>query len=410
MSADFKPADSVVVVGAGHGGFQLGVSLRHNGFTGRIQVVNDEPFRPYQRPPLSKTYLKGEGGIESIAFRPDQFFADQQIEMVADRAVAINRAGHHVRLASGTTLDYGHLVLATGAHNRRLEAAGDLAGVAYIRTLEETEALRLALPSVKRVVIVGAGFIGLEFAATARAKGLPVDVVELGTRVMGRAVSPAISDFFRARHEASGIRFHFGAQVVRCESESGRISGVVLDNGETLAADLVVVGIGIVPNTLLAAEAELEVAGGVVVDEHLLTADASISAIGDCALFPHPAAHGLLRLESVQNANDQARCVAARLTGKPHAYVDLPWFWSDQGPDKLQIAGLTGGYDSVVLRGDPATNAFSVFCYRGQQLLGVESVNRAADHMVARRALGAGRNIPAEAAADPGVDLKKLAA
>ncbi len=221
--------------------------------------------------------------------------------------------------------------------------------------------------------MIGAGFIGLEFAATARGKGMEVDVVELGVRVMARAVTAEISEFFQARHAAAGIRIHLGVQVTSIEADGPKVTGVSLSDGRHLPADLIVVGVGVLPNVELAAEAGLPVASGIIVDEHLLTSDPNISAIGDCALFASPRFGGSLRLESVQNATDHARCVAARLTGKTEVYDGLPWFWSDQGPDKLQIAGLTTGYDRVVVRGDREQNAFSAFCYKGAQLVGIES-------------------------------------
>lgn len=396
---------SVVIVGAGHAGFQLAASLRQSGHAGAITLINNEPYLPYQRPPLSKTYLKGPGGPDSVMFRPATFFADQRIDLVAGEVAAINRAAKAVRLTTHQTIAYGHLVLATGARNRAL-AIGD-ADVAGIRNLADTEALRARLPGLTRVTIVGAGFIGLEFAATARALGLEVEVIELSARAMARAVCEPVSAYFRARHEAAGVRFH----VETLAQEMARRDGVVtmrLNNGEVIETDLVVAGVGVIPNIELAVEAGLRTASGVVVDAQLLTDDPDISAIGDCAEFPCVQANAPLRVESVQNATDQARCVAARLTGKPHAYVALPWFWSDQGSDKLQIVGLTAGYDSVVLRGDPADGAFSAFCYRGEQLLGIESVNRAGDHVVGRKLLGAGRNITQAQAADAGFDLKSL--
>ena len=397
----------VIIIGAGHAGFQLAASLRQSGFAERIALLNDEGHLPYQRPPLSKAYLKGTGGPDSLMFRPDKFYRDQNIDLIVDHATSIDRQARKVVLASGTSLDYGHLVLATGARNRLLDIPNaNLEGVRYLRILDESEALRHLIGSGQRVVVIGAGFIGLEFAATARAKGMEVDVVELGARVMARAVTAEISEFFQARHAAAGIRIHLGVQVTSIEADGARITGVSLSDGRHLPADLIVVGVGVLPNVELAAEAGLPVASGIVVDEHLLTSDPNISAIGDCALFASQRFGGSLRLESVQNATDHARCVAARLTGKVEVYDGLPWFWSDQGPDKLQIAGLTTGYDRVVVRGDRAQNAFSAFCYKGGQLLGIESVNRAGDHMFGRRLLGANGSITPEQAADSSFDLK----
>jgi 3-phenylpropionate/trans-cinnamate dioxygenase ferredoxin reductase subunit len=397
----------VLIVGAGHAGFQLAASLRQHGFGGRIGLINDEAHLPYQRPPLSKAYLKGEGRPDSLTFRPEKFYRDQNIELIADRAVAIDRAARRLSLASGAALDYGHLVLASGARNRLLDIPNaNLKDVLYLRTLDESEALRQRIASAQRVVVIGAGFIGLEFAATARAKGLEVDVAELGARVMARAVTAEISQFFQDRHTAAGIRIHLGVQATSIESDGVNVTGVSLSDGRHVPADLVVVGVGVLPNIELAAQAGLPVAAGIIVNEQLLTSDPDISAIGDCALFASPRFGGSLRLESVQNATDHARCVAARLTGDARTYDGLPWFWSDQGPDKLQIAGLTTGYDQVVVRGDRKQNAFSAFCYKGEQLLGIESVNRAGDHMFGRRLLAANGSIRPEQAADAGFDLK----
>ena len=397
----------VLIVGAGHAGFQLAASLRQAGYDGPVFLINDEGHLPYQRPPLSKAYLKGGGGPDSLMFRPDKFYREQNIELIAGRAVAVDRGARRLLLASGSPLDYAHLVLATGARNRLLDIPNaNLEGVRYLRTLDESEALRQRLASGQRVVVIGAGFIGLEFAATARAKGLEVDVLELGTRVMARAVTAEISEFFQGRHTAAGIRIHLGVQATSIESDGGKVTGVSLSDGRHVPADLVVVGIGVLPNVELAAEAGLPVASGIIVDDQMLTADPDISAVGDCALYTSRRFGGSLRLESVQNATDHARCVAARLTGDAKHYDGLPWFWSDQGSDKLQIAGLTTGYDHVAVRGNPGEGSFSAFCYKSGQLVGVESVNRAGDHVFGRRILGINGSITPEQAADTGFDLK----
>ena len=398
---------AVLIVGAGHAGFQLAASLRQHGFAERVCLINDEAHLPYQRPPLSKAYLKGEGRPDSLMFRPEKFYRDQNIELIADRAAFVDRAARRLLLASGAFLDYGHLVLATGARNRLLDIPNaNLADVRYLRTLDESEALRQRIGSARHVVVIGAGFIGLEFAATARLKGLEVDVVELGARVMARAVTAEISDYFQARHSAAGIRIHLGVQATAIEADGADVTGVSLSDGRHLPADLVVVGVGVLPNVELAAEAGLPVAAGIIVDEQLLTPDPNISAVGDCALFRSPRFGGSLRLESVQNATDHARCVAARLTGDARTYDGQPWFWSDQGDDKLQIAGLTTGYDRVVVRGDREQRSFSAFCYKSGHLVGVESINRAADHVFGRKILAMNRSIEPEQAADLSFDLK----
>lgn len=401
----------VLIVGAGHAGFQLAASLRQAGFAEPIGLINDERHLPYQRPPLSKAYLKGGGGGDSLMFRPQKFYRDQNIELIDGRAVAIDRAARKLLLASGTSHEYAHLVLATGARNRLIDIPNaNLEAVRYLRTLDESEALRQRLVSRQRVVVIGAGFIGLEFAATARVKGLEVDVLELAPRVMARAVTAEISEFFQARHRSAGIRIHLGVQATSIEGEGGKVTGVSLSDGRHIPADLVVVGVGVLPNVELAAESGLPVASGIIVDEHLLTSDPNISAIGDCALYASPRFSGSLRLESVQNATDHAKCVAARLAGGAKPYDGSPWFWSDQGSDKLQIAGLTTGYDHVALRGSPEEGAFSAFCYKGQQLVGIESVNRAGDHMFGRRLLAANGSITPEQAKDLDFDLKRALA
>src|SRR6516165_2612184 len=401
----------VLIVGAGHGGFQVALSLRQLGFKERICLINDEAHLPYQRPPLSKAYLKGSGGPETLMFRPEKFYADQRIELIADRAVTIDRAARKLKLASGAALDYGHLVLATGARNRLLDIPNaNLPNVRYLRILDDSEDLRKRIAASKRVVVIGAGFIGLEFAATARIKGLEVDVLELANRVMARAVTAEVSDYFQARHAAAGVRIHLGVMATAIEADGDKVTGVSLSDGRHIPADLVVVGVGVLPNVELAKEAGLPTASGIIVNDHLLTRDPNISAIGDCALFESPRFGGSLRLESVQNATDHGKCVAARLTGDDKVYDGQPWFWSDQGDDKLQIAGLTTGYDKVVLRGSPSQKAFSAFCYKEGRLIGIESVNRAADHVFGRKLLGMNRSVEPERAADPAFDLKSALA
>jgi len=402
---------AVAIAGSGHAGFQVAASLRQLGFSEPIYLINDEGHLPYQRPPLSKAYLKGTGGPESLMFRPQKFYSDQNIELISDRAVSIDRASRKLKLATGASFDYAHLVLATGARNRLLDIPNaNLPDVRYLRILDDSEDLRKRMASSKHVVVIGAGFIGLEFAATARIKGLEVDVLELASRVMARAVTAEISEYFQTRHAAAGVRIHLGVQATAIEASGDKVTGVSLSDGRHIPADLVVVGVGVLPNVELAAEAGLPVASGIIVNEHLLTTDPNISAIGDCALFESPRFGGSLRLESVQNATDHARCVAARLTGDDKVYDGQPWFWSDQGDDKLQIAGLTTGYDRVVLRGDPAQKAFSAFCYKAGKLVGIESVNRAGDHMFGRRLLPMDRSIEPEQAADQSFDLKRALA
>jgi 3-phenylpropionate/trans-cinnamate dioxygenase ferredoxin reductase subunit len=404
---------AVVIVGAGHAGFQLAASLRQHGFDGKVVLIGDEPALPYQRPPLSKDYLDGKIGFDLLLMRPETFFTEHRIELVSGLAVReIDRAGKAAVLANGQRLGYDHLVLATGARNRVPPLPGsELDGVCYLRNLAETEDLRERLAAARHAVVIGAGFIGLEFAAIASGKGVSVHIVELVDRVMARVVCPETSAYFADAHRATGVEFSFGARVERLGGDGGRVTHVVLADGRTLPADLVLVSIGVVPNEELAAAAGLAVENGVRVDEQLSTADPAISAIGDCASFP--SRHSLrnpVRLEAVQNAADHARCVADRLMGKPQPYVALPWFWSEQGAQRLQIAGLTTGFQQVVLRGDCERGEYSAFCYAGDRLLGIESINKPADHAFARRLLAAGCSVTPAQAADESFDLRAAAA
>ncbi|ACL55372.1 NAD(P)/FAD-dependent oxidoreductase [Methylobacterium nodulans] len=400
----------IVVVGTGQGGFQLGASLREGGYQGPVTLIGDEPGLPYGRPPLSKAYLMGKTDAAGLLLRAPGYYAEHGLTIRSgERVAALDRAAQRVELASGERLPFDHLVLATGARNRPLPVPGaDLPGVHQLRSLAEADALKAALAGVTRVAVVGAGFIGLEFAAVCSSKGLSVTVIEGLDRALARAVSPIMAGAITASHEAAGARLLFGAQV---EAIAGRerATGVVIRGGGTVEADLVLIGIGVLPNQDLAEAAGLPMGNGIEVDAMLSTADPAVSAIGDCASHPSPHADGArVRLESVQNAVDGARCVAARLTGRPAAYTAVPWFWSDQGPLKLQIAGLSTPADAAVTRGAPGAS-FSVFRYREGRLVCVESLNRPADHMIARRLLQAGTSLSPEQAADPGFDLKAFA-
>lgn len=404
-------AGRIVIVGAGHGGVQAAASLREEGYEGPIALISDDTHAPYQRPPLSKAFMKGEATAETLILRGPAYYAEKSIDlMLGERAVGIDRAAHTVALASGKALDYAHLILATGAVPRPINFAGaELEGVLALRDIDDAARLKGQLEAARNVVVIGAGFIGLEFAATAAAKGATVQVVEVAPRVMGRAVSQTISDFYAEAHRGFGVHLHLGVGVEAIAGAQGRATGVHLTDGRRLAADLVVVGIGILANEALAAAAGLTVDNGIVVDESLTTGDPDISAIGDCCAHPNFYAGRLFRLESVQNATDQARVVALKLVGKPARYDALPWFWSDQGDLKLQIAGLNMGCDQFVTRGDPASRSFSVFGFSGGRLRVVESVNRAADHMIARRLIASGAPLTLDEAADPAVDLKARA-
>jgi 3-phenylpropionate/trans-cinnamate dioxygenase ferredoxin reductase subunit len=400
----------VAVVGAGQAGFQAASSLRQEGFGGRIVLIGDEPGLPYQRPPLSKSYLAGDSGLDELWLRPEAFYEKQEIELVTGKAVtALDRARRCLVLASGGTIECDHLVLATGARCRMLPVRGaELDGVFALRTLADADVLRERLAQAREVVVVGAGFIGLEFAAVAIAAGAAVHVIEVTHHPMGRVVSAPTSRFFTEAHRAWGATISLGTGVAQVLGDGRRATAVELSDGRVLPADLVLICIGVVPNSELAHDAGLATDNGIVVDEFLATGVPEIAAIGDCANFPTRFAEGRVRLESVQNAVDQAREVAARIAGKRlTSYDKVPWFWSDQRELKLQIAGLTAGHDTAVLRGDPKGGSFSVFCFSGERLIGVESVNRPADHIVARRLLAlADPGLTPAQAADESYDVK----
>jgi 3-phenylpropionate/trans-cinnamate dioxygenase ferredoxin reductase component len=401
-------ASTVAIVGTGQAGFQAAASLRQDGFAGRIVLIGDEPVSPYQRPPLSKSYLAGDSGLDELWLRPETFYAKQEIDLVAGETVtAIDRAERRLRLASGGEVSWDHVVLATGARYRPLPVPGaELDGVLPLRTLADADILRERLDRAREVVVVGAGFIGLEFASVAIARGAAVHIIEVTEHPMGRVVSAPISRFFTDAHRRWGAQISLGTGVSRILGAAGRVTGVETTDGWRLPADLVLICIGVIPNSELAGEAGLAVDNGIVVDQYLATEDPAVFAIGDCANFPTPFAVGRVRLESVQNAVDQGRSVAAHIAGQPAPYDKVPWFWSDQGDLKLQIAGITTGHDSSVLRGNPEGGHFSVFCFRAGRLIGVESVNQTADHVVARRLLAGDPGLAPEQAADESYDLR----
>jgi len=398
----------VAIVGTGQAGFQAAASLRQDGFAGRIVMIGDEPVPPYQRPPLSKSYLARDSGLDELWLRPESFYAQHQIEVLArETLTAIDRTERRLQLASGAELSWDHLVLATGARFRPLAVPGaELDGVLPLRTLADADILRERLDQAREIVVVGAGFIGLEFASVAITRGASVHIIEVTQQPMGRVVSATISRFFTDAHRRWGAEVSLGTGVRRIMGAAGRVTGVETTDGQYLPADLVLICVGVIPNAELARGAGLAVDNGIIVDEYLATADPRVFAIGDCANFPTPFATGRVRLESVQNAVDQGRCVAGQIAGKPAVYDKVPWFWSDQGDFKLQIAGITVGHDTAVLRGDAEGGHFSVFCFRAGRLIGVESVNQTADHVVARRLLAGDPRLTPEQAADVSYDLR----
>jgi 3-phenylpropionate/trans-cinnamate dioxygenase ferredoxin reductase component len=398
---------SVVIVGAGQAGFQTAASLRQSGFEGAVMLVDDEPGMPYQRPPLSKAYLLGKTDRDALSFRPEKFFHDNCIKLVHDRATEFDRTNRRVKLRSGASLSYDHLVLATGAHNRALPVPGvELDGVFGLKSVADADALAARFKVARRAVVVGAGFIGLEFAAVASEAGVRIEVLELTDRPMLRAISKDMSDFFAAAHRRRNVHFHFGQGLARIDGAAGKVVGVELTGGLRLPTDLVVFGIGVAPNLQLAAEAGLDIANGIKVDSYLVTSDPAISAAGDCATYPSHHAGGEIRLESVQNAADHGRAVAARLVGKPAPYSAVPWFWTDQGDLKLQMVGLSAGYDTTVTVGDPAQSSFSILLFRRGRLTAVESVNRPGDFMAARKLLAREPTLSPAQAGVEGFDLR----
>jgi 3-phenylpropionate/trans-cinnamate dioxygenase ferredoxin reductase subunit len=400
----------IVIAGAGQGGFQVAASLRQDGFDGEILLVGDEPGLPYQRPPLSKEFIK-TGHAERLLFRNADFYQKNAIDYRDGRRVtAIHRAEKTVEVDDGARHGFDHLVLAVGARNRRLPIPGiDLEGVLQLRTLADAERIRAAIAPGLSLVVIGGGFIGLEIAATAAAGGAKVTVLEATDRLMSRVVSPAISEHFLAMHRAAGVDVRLGcmARGIRGD-DRGRAGAVEVGEGEAVDADIVLVSAGIVPNVEIAEAAGLYLQDGIRVDDTMATEAPEVSAIGDCASFPIGDEGVHIRLESVQNAIDQAKCVVQRLLGKPEAYDKVPWFWSDQAAYKLQIAGLTAGADHQVARPSEDGAKLTVHCFRHGALIGVETVNAPADHMVARRLLALPQAPTLETIEAKGYDLKAV--
>ncbi|MBS0343337.1 MAG: FAD-dependent oxidoreductase [Proteobacteria bacterium] len=403
----------IVIIGGGHAAAQLCAGLAEAGQGSRVHLVCEESCEPYHRPPLSKTFLKSADQATQ-PHRPAQWFQDSGIHMhLGDPAVAIDRAARTVTLRSGAVLPFERLVLATGSRARRLAALGDAAldNVITLRAADEALRLRDRLAQAQQVTVLGGGFIGLEVACTALALGKKVRVIEVAPRLLGRAVSPALSEHVLQTHRAAGMEIVLGAGVGGFQVEGGRLASLEV-NGQSQAVDLLVLGIGAVPETALAQAAGIECADGVVVDAHMQTSDPSVLAVGDCTRFPDRRGGRALRLESVQNANDQARTAVATLTGAPRAYDALPWFWSDQGSLRLQMAGLvpaegTPGFVTV-RRPGPNDTAFTLLHYVDGQLVCAESVNAPVDHMMTRKLLEAGKSPAPEQAADAAVPLKSL--
>ncbi len=400
-----------IIIGAGHAGSQAAVSLRQEGFSGEIVLINDEPDIPYHKPPLSKAYLKApEQG--ALVLRPESVYRDNRIEMLFGHSVAaVSLSDRTATLDDGRVLTWSHLVFATGARARLPDVPGvDLDGVVTLRRLDDARRIAERMGAVKNVVIVGGGFIGLEMAHSALALGKDTVVIEAAPRVLGRSVSTYVSAHVEGRSRAAGIALLTGVGLAAVEGDGGRVTGVRTVDGKLYPADLVVMGVGAVPNVELAAQAGLALDNGIVVDEHMRAGAPDVYAIGDCVSYEHFHAGRRVRLESVQNATDQARHVARSIMGRDTPYKEVAWFWSDQGDMKLQTAGLSFDADRHILAGSPEDNAFSVFHFAGEKLVAVDSINKPADHMIARRLLAAGVS-PTEADIAAGAGrLKELIA
>lgn len=413
-------ARSVLIVGACQAGVQIAASLREYGYQGHITMVSDETHLPYQRPPLSKALLKGEVTADSLILRSPDFYEQQGIDLVlGERILSVTRTGDRgegvARTDAGRLIDFDRVALTVGSSPRRLGVPGaDAHGVLYLRNMDDAVTLGECLSQAKQVVVVGGGFIGLEVAASARLLGKEVSVVLPADRLMARAVGEVASDFFRGEHEARGVRVHTQTSVSEVLADcDGAVRGILTTRGAEIPADLVVVGIGADPRVGLAAQFGLTVDDGIVVDEYAVASDGYTVAAGDCANMPNPLSHGhgaeRMRLESLNNATEQAKIAAASLTGKRTPYLTVPWFWSDQYDLKLQVAGVADGFDHVVLRGDVTERRFSVLYYAGAALIAAECVNSPADFTLIRGAMLRGHTIPERVAEDRAVSLRGAA-
>ena len=412
MSDPAAPSSAhVVILGAGHAGGTAAALLRQYGHAGPITLVGEEPIPPYQRPPLSKAWLKGEADADSLALKPLEFYAEHAIDFRAGvRAVQLKRSEKTVLLSDGSTLSYDVLIIATGARAIALPLPGaDLPGVMALRTAADAEQLKAAVGPGKTLAVVGGGYIGLEVAASGRALGAQVVVLEREERLLARVACNALSDFFRSYHEAHGVRFELGCSVVGFEGE-GHVSGVKLASGQVIACDAVVVGVGAAPNDEFAADAGLETARGIVVDLDARTSDPAVFAIGDVAHRPMPIYERMFRMESVPNALEQAKQAAAAITGRPRPAGECPWQWSDQYDLKLQIAGYPFDADQIVLRGDPATAKFAVFHLKGDQLQAVEAINAPPEFMMGKQLILNRKPVDKTRLADPTISMKEVAA
>ena len=412
MGSEMDRAD-VIIVGAGHGGAQAAIALRQNGFEGRVLVIGREPEIPYERPPLSKEYLAREKTFDRICIRPAQFWQDKGVEMkLGAEVVSLDPAAHTVTLGDGSQVAYGKLIWATGGDPRRLSCAGaDLGGVHAVRTKEDADRLMAELDAgAKRAVVIGGGYIGLEAAAVLTKFDVHVTLLEALPRVLARVAGEALSQFYEAEHRAHGVDLRTSAAMDSIVGENGRVTGVKMQDGEVLPADIVIVGIGIVPCVGPLLQAGAAGGNGVDVDEYCRTSLADVYAIGDCAAHANAFADGaVIRLESVQNANDMANAVAKAICGNPVPYAATPWFWSNQYDLKLQTVGLSTGHDQAVLRGDPAARSFSVVYLRAGKVVALDCVNMVKDYVQGKKLVEARAAIAPELLADASVPLKEMA-
>jgi len=403
----------ILIVGAGHGGAQAAIALRQRGFAGTLAIVGEEPDPPYERPPLSKDYLAGDKPFERIMIRPAAFWAEREVAMLTGMRVnAVDAAAHRVTLSGGETIDYGKLIWATGGHPRRLTLSGhDLVGVHGVRSREDVDRMIGELATTTEVVVIGGGYIGLEAAAVLTKLGKHVTVLEALDRVLARVAGEPLSRFYEAEHRAHGVDVRLGCSVECIEETDGRATGVRLATGEVLPAQMVIVGIGIIPAVEPLIAAGAAGGNGVAVDEHCRTSLPDIYAIGDCAAHSNAFADGAtIRLESVQNANDQATLVAKAITGEPEAYKAVPWFWSNQYDLRLQTVGLSIGHDDAVVRGDIASRSFSIVYLRQGRVIALDCVNAVKDYVQGRALVVAGAKVDPERLADASVPLKELLA
>lgn len=402
-----------IIIGASHAAAQLAPSVRQEGWEGRILVIGDEAHKPYHRPPLSKGFILDQKDAGSLAIKQDALYEKLDVEfMLNTRVESINRSEKSLTLKGGETLSYDKLAICTGSRVRRISLPGaELGGVHYLRDMADGESIKASLDNAKHAVIVGGGYIGLETAASLRKAGLEVTVLEMAPRILARVTAPELSAFYQRVHSEEGveIKTDTGIESFEANEQGDRVSGVKLNDGTVLPADLIIVGIGVLPNVELAEEAGLAIDNGIVVDEYARTEDPDIVSAGDVTNHPNALYNTRFRLESVPNATDQAKSAAASICGKDKVYASLPWFWSDQYDLKLQIAGMSQGYDRVVVRGDTTEGrSFAAFYLKGDKLLAADCVNRPKEFMATKRLLSTGVHPSDEQLADEDFELKSL--